>query len=582
MASPGDTIKERSIVEKIVRELNDTIGTKQDFTMKLLRWENNTFPDFGLDAQDVINKKIGDEYDIFIGIMWKRFGTPTSRAESGTKEEFERAYKKHKKGDDINIMFYFNKAPLPQNSDMEQFKKVKEFKSQISELGGLYWEYDGLIDFEESLRKHLSRCILEKHENIKLFQTTIKTDIIETKSKDGEPTKSNSTKSTSKHKFSITLKTLIILFSGVCFSLLCWNFFKPKQVNVALAINSHDNNFFHWLLDTFQTSSNCQLIYDRELDLIDGRSSKGRVKKFVDTTAYDIIFGGSIGIHVNPKISKKYVRMDDDIIKFAQQNDIRHDNKNKKWIGLYKKYQGIAWLKKENEDWNPKTLDDVKFGIDSMGRKLTIPNADKNGSSCHNFMLNLSQESDDVKYEIGYESYVNLLKNKNVYYNLDSLKINGFDCMFKQTKVDVAFVRMHDAIKLIKEKNISNEIGLSIHKESNPTLSCITLLQKGATNKCAEKFIKFVLSKEVQRKFYKETYKIPINKNSSINIETFVNANDEVSSYKPLNTNIIVDDNDKNEEVNKILDDINQDIRNRKIEIKNKLHIDKQVRECIN
>ena len=42
----------------------------------------------GIDAQDVINRQLG-EYDIFLGIMNTRFGSPTHRADSGTEEEFD-------------------------------------------------------------------------------------------------------------------------------------------------------------------------------------------------------------------------------------------------------------------------------------------------------------------------------------------------------------------------------------------------------------------------------------------------------------------------------------------------------------
>ena|SRR3989337_1199459 len=33
--------------------------------------ETHTYPGIGEDAQDVINKQIDDDYDIFIGLMWK-------------------------------------------------------------------------------------------------------------------------------------------------------------------------------------------------------------------------------------------------------------------------------------------------------------------------------------------------------------------------------------------------------------------------------------------------------------------------------------------------------------------------------
>ncbi len=57
----------------------------------------------GEDSQDVINKQIGSDYHIFVGIMWKKFGTETKRAGSGTEEEFSLAYDRYKKNKDIQM-----------------------------------------------------------------------------------------------------------------------------------------------------------------------------------------------------------------------------------------------------------------------------------------------------------------------------------------------------------------------------------------------------------------------------------------------------------------------------------------------
>lgn len=161
LASPSDTSDERKIAEKIVNDLNATIGSRGGFTIELLKWEKSAYPGFAEDGQSVINSQIGDDYDVFIGIMWKKFGTPTTRAGSGTEEEFERAYKKLKKDGNLKIMFYFNEHSIPQDADFEQFSKVKEFRKKISELGGLYWLYKGNNEFQTNLRNHLTNCILD-------------------------------------------------------------------------------------------------------------------------------------------------------------------------------------------------------------------------------------------------------------------------------------------------------------------------------------------------------------------------------------------------------------------------------------
>lgn len=80
----------------------------------------------GEDSQDVVNRQIGD-FDLFVGVMWKRFGSPTKRAESGTEEEFERAYATYKEFGKPRIMFYFRTTPFYPKTEKEltQFRKAK-------------------------------------------------------------------------------------------------------------------------------------------------------------------------------------------------------------------------------------------------------------------------------------------------------------------------------------------------------------------------------------------------------------------------------------------------------------------------
>ena len=80
-------------------------------------------------TQQIINQDFGDDYDIFIGIIWKKFGTKTEVAESGTEEEFLRALKRFENGENIQILFYFKSEPIPFDEiNPEQILKIKNFK----------------------------------------------------------------------------------------------------------------------------------------------------------------------------------------------------------------------------------------------------------------------------------------------------------------------------------------------------------------------------------------------------------------------------------------------------------------------
>lgn len=159
LASPGDTKEERLAAEDVVDEINKSTGSRDDFRLELVKWENDTYSSIGEDGQDVINKQIRGDYHIFVGIMWKKFGSPTKRAGSGTEEEFQLAYDRYDNKKDIHIMFYFNSMPIPQDTDYTQAQKVKDFKTKIEDLGVYHKSFEKTKDFEKNLRMDLNRYI---------------------------------------------------------------------------------------------------------------------------------------------------------------------------------------------------------------------------------------------------------------------------------------------------------------------------------------------------------------------------------------------------------------------------------------
>ena len=160
IASPGDVAEERDLTSLVVGELNRIFGNPFGVDLEAVRWETHAWPDAGNDAQDVINKQIG-EFDILVGVMWRRFGSPTKRAKSGTGEEFERAYNLFKKHGRPKVMFYFRTTPFYTTDlkELAQFRKVVQFRKALEKLGVLYWTYDGPLQFERNVREHLIRQV---------------------------------------------------------------------------------------------------------------------------------------------------------------------------------------------------------------------------------------------------------------------------------------------------------------------------------------------------------------------------------------------------------------------------------------
>lgn len=159
VASPSDVGDERVKLEEVIRELNITWSREFNIRLDLVRWETHAVPGIGVDPQDVINEQIPDDFDLFVGIMWCRYGTPTSRSDSGTMEEFERAKARYDADkSSVKIMIYFKEAPIPPRTlDLAQLAKVNDFRDSLGDEGVLYWNFTSLEQFEKLTRLHLAR-----------------------------------------------------------------------------------------------------------------------------------------------------------------------------------------------------------------------------------------------------------------------------------------------------------------------------------------------------------------------------------------------------------------------------------------
>src|SRR3990172_1272289 len=162
LSSPGDVEPERAKVHAVAEQVNRMLGDSLGIVLEVIDWKTHIVPDMGR-PQEVINRQVRD-YDIFVGILWKRFGTPTGKAESGTEEEFNIAYANWQKFKRPRILFYFSQMPyMPKNpSEGSQFLKVLEFKAEFWEQQtGLVMDYQTPEEFSDLLREHLGKVLHE-------------------------------------------------------------------------------------------------------------------------------------------------------------------------------------------------------------------------------------------------------------------------------------------------------------------------------------------------------------------------------------------------------------------------------------
>lgn len=154
VSCPSDLEPEVEILESLVDEINRIL---ENVFFHIVHWKTHVRPGVGSDPQAVINSQMPQDYDVFIGLLWSRFGTKTPRASSGTYEEFEAAIARNKETGGVpEVMFYFKDAPLPPSSiNGVDLQKIHDFKNSLSGLGALYGSFSDDTSFQSTLRSHL-------------------------------------------------------------------------------------------------------------------------------------------------------------------------------------------------------------------------------------------------------------------------------------------------------------------------------------------------------------------------------------------------------------------------------------------
>lgn len=162
VASPGDVEAERNHVSALADELNRGVAQRQGLALEVVRWETHVRPDLGR-TQQIVFDQIG-QVDIVVLVMWRRFGTPTGVAGSGTEEEFNWCLKLWQDTGAPQVLCYFSEAPIPPPSnaaEAEQLLQVAKFRERVNGLG-LCCTYDSDARFKELLREHLQSLLMSR------------------------------------------------------------------------------------------------------------------------------------------------------------------------------------------------------------------------------------------------------------------------------------------------------------------------------------------------------------------------------------------------------------------------------------
>lgn len=162
VAGPNDVETAKNLLPDVVEEIN---VTTENIRLRLIS-SKDVRSQAGR-PQGSINKdlRIPDDVDVFLGILWNRFGSPTGAAESGTYEEFSRCFARWRETGAPEILMYFSNQPCrPHDSDFdfEQAKKVRAFMDELrKQRQVLYKIYSDNEDFKAIVRKDLRRLTNE-------------------------------------------------------------------------------------------------------------------------------------------------------------------------------------------------------------------------------------------------------------------------------------------------------------------------------------------------------------------------------------------------------------------------------------
>jgi hypothetical protein len=167
--SPADVAAERDVLDEVISRINETDAVSHRIRLEVFRWDRQVVPQIGPPPQDVVDAQT-PAYDIYLGIMASRFGTPTGTFGSGTEAECRDAMERWGRVGRPWIMFYFSDDPrLSSVADVEQYLKVRVFREELQGLG-IVATYSGVrgstAGFFERVEQHLRLLIQREHARI--------------------------------------------------------------------------------------------------------------------------------------------------------------------------------------------------------------------------------------------------------------------------------------------------------------------------------------------------------------------------------------------------------------------------------
>ena len=160
IVSPSDILEEREIAKSVLYRWNELNSRFHNIVFSILGYDINAHADSGRHPQESLNHQLLEQADLIIAIFWTKLGTPTTEYSSGSVEEITKHIEQGKKA----LIYFSNKDVNLQKVDLEQYRKLQEYKKSIQ--GTTYYkEFVSGNDFKNLLGDEMQLIANELESN---------------------------------------------------------------------------------------------------------------------------------------------------------------------------------------------------------------------------------------------------------------------------------------------------------------------------------------------------------------------------------------------------------------------------------
>lgn len=155
ISCPGDVNGFIDTIKECIDNFNRILGDVNRVKIVAKHWSTDSYPQSGGKPQELLNQQFVRECDAAVALFWTKFGTPTDNFGSGTEEEIEEMLASNKQ-----VFMYFLDKPInPSSVDMDQYKRVGEFKEKYKERG-IYSIVKDEYELKQQFINHLAMYFL--------------------------------------------------------------------------------------------------------------------------------------------------------------------------------------------------------------------------------------------------------------------------------------------------------------------------------------------------------------------------------------------------------------------------------------